>query len=79
MPYRSAISITADIEGSPLAASAAAAREKPSMASPGACTMKATASASDSLRIVCGVPPARGITWPAGTATRTTVSSTRPT
>ena len=29
--------------------------------------MKRDASSSDSLRIVCGVPPASGITWPART------------
>jgi len=55
--------------------SAAAARLKASIGAPGACTTKATASADDSLRTVCGVPPARGTTSPAPAVTRRTGSS----
>jgi hypothetical protein len=44
--------------GLPSAASAAPARRKPSIGAPGAWTTKATPSLRDSLRMVCGVPPA---------------------
>jgi hypothetical protein len=56
--------------GWPRLAMAAAAREKFSMRAPGACTTKATASASVSLRMVWGVPPARGTTDPAAAVGR---------
>ena len=50
----------------------AAAREKPSIGPAGECTTNATASASDSLRMVCGVPPASGTTSPGPAVTRRT-------
>jgi hypothetical protein len=59
----------------PPAASAAPARRKPSIVAPGACTTKAAAPAPDSLRMVCGVPPASGTTAPAAAVQRHTLPS----
>ena len=50
----------------------AAARQKFSIGEPGACTTNATASATDSLRIVWGVLPASGTTSPAVAVSRRT-------
>ena len=58
--------------------SATTARVNPSIGAPGAWTTSATASASDSLRTVCGVPPASGTTVPADAVTRLAGSSPPP-
>jgi DNA-binding MarR family transcriptional regulator len=48
------------------------------MGAPGACTTKATASAADSLRMVCGVPPASGTVSPAAAVRRRTLLAETP-
>ena len=64
MPCSAAIASTGSMPTSPEAANSAAACKKPSIGAPGAWTTKATASLADSLRTVCGVPPASGTVSP---------------